>query len=213
MVKIFTIEGNIGSGKSTLVRILKDELGNETNIVFLEEPVKIWETIKDNCGETIISKFYNNQEKYAFSFQMMAYISRLSMLKEAIKDNPNSIIICERCLYTDKNVFAKMLYHDGKIDEVEYQIYIKWFEEFISEIPLNGIIYVQAEPDVSYRRVIKRSREGETIPLEYLQSCHSYHEKWINTFEKTLYLDANVNKSYTHEDYKDWINDVVKFIK
>ena len=47
------------------------------------------------------------QKNNAFPFQMMAYISRLSLLKNAIRENPDSIIICERCLQTDKYVFAK----------------------------------------------------------------------------------------------------------
>lgn len=213
MVKIYTIEGNIGSGKSTLVRILKEYLNDNNEVIFLEEPVKIWETIKDKEGETIISKFYNDQEKYAFSFQMMAYISRLSMLKDAIKEHPNSTIICERCLYTDKNVFAKMLYDDGKIGEIEYQIYMKWFEEFISEIPQDGIIYVKADPNISYERVIKRSRKGEIIPLEYLKRCHTYHEEWIqSTSTDVLYLNANQDKDFTTNAYRTWISNVITFI-
>ena len=71
---IISIEGNIGTGKSTLVQMLKDTYKNNNNVVFLQEPVDMWNTIKDSNGETILSKFYGNQEKYAFSFQMMAYI-------------------------------------------------------------------------------------------------------------------------------------------
>ena len=51
-----------------------------------------------------------------------------------IRNNPNAIIICERSVFTDKEVFAKMLYDDGKIEEVNYQIYLKWFDEFINDI-------------------------------------------------------------------------------
>ena len=72
---IYSIEGNIGSGKSTLVNMLKIEQENNKNIVFMDEPVCIWESIKDKEGTNIIEKFYGNTPKYAFSFQMMAYIS------------------------------------------------------------------------------------------------------------------------------------------
>ena len=84
---IISIEGNIGTGKSTLVQMLKDTYKNYSNVIFLQEPVDMWNTIKDNNGETILSKFYADQEKYAFSFQMMAYISRISLHKKAIKSN------------------------------------------------------------------------------------------------------------------------------
>jgi deoxyadenosine/deoxycytidine kinase len=119
MSQIITIEGNIGSGKSTLLEHLKQKYNannnNEGNneIIFLREPVDEWENIKDENGTTILQKFYADQKAYSFSFQMMAYISRLALLKEAVEKNPNAIIITERSLVTDKMIFAKMLYDSG----------------------------------------------------------------------------------------------------
>lgn len=224
MVHIFSIEGNIGSGKSTLVDILKDSFSsnyqdnkstiNQKNIIFMQEPVNEWLNIKDEkTNETILSKFYKDQIKYGFSFQMMAYISRISMLKKLVKENPEAIIICERCVLTDKNVFAKMLYDDGKIESVNYQIYLKWFDEFIEDIPITGLVYVKATPEKSYERVLKRDREGETIPLGYLSNCSTYHDNWIdNTDANVLILDANKDFNKTKTDYEDWIHIIKKFI-
>ena len=113
--KIIAIEGNIGSGKSTLVSKLEEIFKNNTDYYFLQEPVSIWNTIKDENGVTILEKFYNETEKYAFQFQMMAYISRLSILREALKNKKAKYIITERSIYTDSNVFAKMLYDYKKI--------------------------------------------------------------------------------------------------
>ena len=210
---IISIEGNIGTGKSTLVQMLKETYKNYSNVIFLQEPVDMWNTIKDNNGETILSKFYADQEKYAFSFQMMAYISRISLLKKAIKSNPGKIIISERCVLTDRNVFAKMLYDSDKIEEVNYKIYLQWFDEFIEDIPVSGIVYVCAEPEVSHSRVIKRAREGEEIPLEYLRECHEYHERWLDQSNISMItLDGNLDKEYTHAAYMDWIDDVKSFI-
>jgi deoxyadenosine/deoxycytidine kinase len=118
---IISIEGNIGSGKSTIFNFLKNIL-SKNDFYFVDEPVEEWLKIRDE-KENIIEKFYKNQKKYAFSFQMMAYISRLKNLQEAIKNNPNKIIITERNIMTDKNIFAKMLYHQKKIDEINYKIY------------------------------------------------------------------------------------------
>ena len=124
--KVISIEGNIGSGKSTLLSHLKQSLSAENvpQIIFLQEPVDEWENIKDEQGNTMIQKFYGDQTKYSFSFQMMAYISRLALLKKSIEENPNAIVITERSLFTDKFVFAKMLYDSKKMESVEYQIYL-----------------------------------------------------------------------------------------
>jgi len=128
MVEIVSIEGNIGSGKSTVIDTLRLSYKANKNVYFLNEPVNEWTQIQDCNGENIIEKFYADQEKYSFSFQMMAYISRLSMLKRAIKyckECNIKLIICERTLQTDKNVFCKMLYDCNKIEDVNYQIYLK----------------------------------------------------------------------------------------
>ena len=66
----------------------------------------------------------------------------LPFLKDAIEKYPNSIIITERCLNTDRYVFAQMLYDDNLIEDINYSIYLRWFDEF-SESNLDGIIYVQ----------------------------------------------------------------------
>jgi len=188
MVHIFSIEGNIGSGKSTLVKVLSEKLHHiaHTPVIYVQEPVSEWNNIKDRDGKTILEKFYADQPKYAFSFQMMAYISRLALLKRVIKENPNAILITERSVFTDKEVFAKMLYDEGKIEEVNYQIYLKWFDEFIEDIPITGLIYINTTPEKSKERVDIRARPGENIPLEYLKQCHNYHTKWINNFKKPV---------------------------
>ena len=109
MAYIISIEGNIGSGKSTFLSYLRNNCSS--NIIFVKEPIDYWEQIKDReTNETMLQKFYKDQKLYSFSFQMMAFISRFSILRETIKQNPSAIIITERCLYTDKYVFAKMLF-------------------------------------------------------------------------------------------------------
>ena len=210
--RIFSIEGNIGSGKSTLVNVLKENFSDNKNIIFVQEPVDIWNTITDVKGETILAKFYKDQDKYSFSFQMMAYISRISLLRKIIKQNPTAIIITERSVFTDKNVFAKMLYDDKKIEEVNYQIYLKWFDEFIDELPLTGIIYVKANATTCFNRVIKRARIGETIPLEYLDNCNKYHNDWLSTEPSILTLNANEDRDPTKTDYDKWITIIKKYI-
>ena len=188
MKYVFSIEGNIGSGKSTLIEKLK----NIENVYFLPEPVDTWNTVTDLSGVTILEKYYQDQEKYAFPFQMMAYITRLSLIRAAPED---CIIFTERCVFTDREIFAKMLYDSGKIDHISYSIYNKWFDEF-NEHALSGIVYIQTSPETCFNRIITRNRKGETIPLSYLQNCHNYHEKWItNTSTPVLILDGEPEQS------------------
>lgn len=68
--------GNIGSGKTTLLTHVREILQSKNlnqKIIFLKEPVDVWETIKDEEGKTMLEKFYADQEKYSFAFQMMVF--------------------------------------------------------------------------------------------------------------------------------------------
>jgi deoxyadenosine/deoxycytidine kinase len=194
MAFIISIEGNIGSGKSTFLSYIRENCSKE--IIFVKEPVDQWEQIRDSeTNETMLQKFYKNQKMYSFSFQMMAFISRFSILRETVRQNPFAIIITERCLYTDKYVFAKMLFEMKNIEDVNYQIYNQWFEEFASEFPINKIIYIKANPEICFERIKKRNRIGESeIPLDYLVNCHKYHEDMIEILSSTtdiIYIDGN----------------------
>lgn len=197
-MKIISIDGNIGSGKSTLLDILKKEFADNENIVFLREPVDIWESITDESGTNILEKFYEDQTKYSFSFQMIAYISRLALLKEAVEQNPDKIIITERSLFTDKYVFAKMLYDSEKIELINYKIYLQFFDTFIKEYGVDKILYVKTDPEKCLERITKRSRSGESnIPLDYLIECDKYHDTMVdhpdlkNTIK--IVLDGNID--------------------
>lgn len=210
---IISIEGNIGSGKSTLISKLKN-WNSKKNITFLDEPVDEWVTIKDENNNDILSKFYSNQNKYSFPFQMMAYISRLNRLKQAQK-NQKDIIITERSLSTDKYVFAKMLYDTNKLDSCEYQIYNKWFDSFNEETEVTHIIYVKTDPNNCYDRIEKRSRTGENnISKEYLLNCHNYHENMIDIKKQNipiLELDGNLD-IFDDNVLNSWINFINNFI-
>ena len=210
---IFSVEGNIGSGKSTLVKMLKETLKtiDNTDVIYLPEPVSVWESIKAKDGKNAIEKYYENPEKYAFSFQMMAYISRIHQLRETLKTKDNVIIISERSVFTDKEIFAKMLHDDGKIEDIEFNIYCKWFYEFVKDIPVGGLIYVKTEPKICEKRVIIRNRKGETIPLSYLQNCHKYHEDWLNN-EDLPVLTLNGNNDFIDCLPSKWLELIETFV-
>ncbi len=217
--KIISIEGNIGSGKSTLLENLRNHYKDDSNIKFVDEPVKDWNNIIDENGTTILEKFYADQLKYSFSFQIMAYISRLAILKKTIEENPRSIIISERCLYTDKEVFAKMLFDDKKIELINYKIYLKWFDTFVLEFPIKKVIYVKTSPNICFDRIEKRSRTGENnIPLEYLENCHKYHNNMLDLTKNDcfcndqLVLNGCVDIYKNQEQLDIWITQIDEFI-
>ena len=202
MVKIFSIEGNIGSGKSTLIKKLQEKY---KNVIYLPEPVDLWNQVKDANGVTILEKFYKDKYSYSFSFQMMAYISRFNQIKKVINDFPDSVVIIERCLYTDRFVFAKMLFDTGFMQDIEYTIYNSFFEE----MKIDGIIYIKTTPETCLTRIINRNRKGEeSLSLDYLISCHDYHEDWLNSFQvDKIVLDGNF------ELEKIDINLILEFVK
>lgn len=220
--EIVSIEGNIGSGKSTLLENLKKHYENNSSIIFLREPVDEWEKIKDKEGNNMLKKFYLDQEKYSFAFQMMAYISRLKILRDTIKNikqkknlpEEKFIIITERSLYTDKCVFAKMLFDQGKIEDVCYQIYLNWFEEFVNDYEIKYTIYVNTDPKKCYERIHKRSREGEEIiPLNYLKECHNYHNEFLNEIKtKKIELNGNIDIYENKEVLDKWLETIKLFI-
>jgi deoxyadenosine/deoxycytidine kinase len=217
MFKIVSIEGNIGSGKSTLLENLRKHYKDNECVIFLREPVDEWEKIKDVEGNTMLKKFYSDTAKYSFAFQMMAYISRLKILRDTIKSldiNKEYIIITERSLYTDRYVFAKMLFHDNKIEDVCYQIYLNWFDEFVKDYPIDYSIYVKTFPDKCYERIHTRAREGEElIQLSYLEVCHKYHEEFLDNIRtKQLILDGNQDIYKNDRIVEEWLHQINQFI-
>lgn len=211
-----TVQGNIGGGKSTLVEYLRSKFNAQNNmrVCFLQEPVDEWNTVKDSNGTTMLELFYGDQERYAFGFQMMAYISRLALLKRVVEQGYD-IIVSERSLDTDRHIFAKMLYDDSKIMDVEYQIYLKWFEEFKTDFPEEHIIYIKTVPEIAHARVQKRSRKGETIPFEYMNKCHQYHEQWIKTIhpDKVCIIDGNIDITKQPDTFEKWKTQIDGFLK
>lgn len=219
---IVSIEGNIGSGKTTGKEKLKEYVTllmrkkkiSEDSVIFVDEPTCDWEEVKDENGVPILTNLYVNVKKYAFRFQMMAYITRLLRIREALKTPKVKLIVTERCLLTDAYVFAKMLYDSKDIEHDEYIIYTRWFDAFAKEVEPSCIVYFKASTNTCMNRVKKRSRPGESnISYEYLEKCNRYHDDWLNTPSSsnitipTLTLNADV-ESHVY----DYSADIYQFI-
>jgi deoxyadenosine/deoxycytidine kinase len=206
---IISIEGNIGSGKSTLVAKLKKA---NPQWFFLQEPIDIWNSISDDKKSNILSKFYNDKKRYSYTFQNFAFITRISTLKSILHKISkvssifkNNYLIVERSIYSDKNVFAKMLYDNQDMTQLEYRIYNYWFYKLHSEMLMTGHIYLDVKPNISYNRVKKRARreENNLIPIEYLSCLNKYHDTWLNnTSVPTIVIDGNQDFEINNDQFK-----------
>ena len=203
---ILTIEGNIGSGKSTLVKELRKQLGDEWT--FLDEPVDEWLKLKDESGRSLIELFYADKKRYSYTFQNYAYITRMRKLMEI---NNNRVNVTERCVLTDKHVFAKMLTDDGFMNIMEDKMYNDWFDIFDRFANIDLVVYIKTSSNTCDQRIKTRAREGETIPLEYLERLHEYHEKWMTTIDPNNILvldgetDFNENSTAFVEKVKEFV--------
>jgi deoxyadenosine/deoxycytidine kinase len=174
--KWYIIEGNIGCGKTTLIRQLKARDDFEV----IEEPVDVWKSIVNDEGENILGLFYKESKKYAYIFQTIVFKTRIMALE---KPQTKQVRFSERSIWTDKNIFSKNCYEIGFMNSIEkntYDVWFNWLESKITRKP-DGIIYLRAEPQVCLERVHKRDRtEESTVSLDYLTNIHEKHEAWLN---------------------------------
>jgi deoxycitidine kinase/deoxyguanosine kinase len=190
---ILSIEGNIGVGKSTLLDLLKSSDYGSKKVVFMQEPVDQWSNVRNESGETILSCFYQDPAKYAFTFQVMAFTSRLATFKRVVKENPDcELIVCERSLEADRNIFAQMMRDQGSMEPMVYQVYEMLYAATALEFPVSNIVYLDASPATCLQRIAKRGRAGEAgIGLDYLETCKSYYDKWLSNRENVVCIDVN----------------------
>jgi len=170
---IITIDGNIGSGKSTILNYLHSNY----NIYIDLEPLDKWKFFLDNI--------YNNKKNY-FNFQIRVWLDR-SWIQE--KDY-NTTIIMERSPYFIRNTFNKYTYDNNLITTQENNIINELYNKTDIIWNSNNYIYLKSDPEKCLERINKRGRENEkNITLEYLKSIHKYHE---DTYKKAIENNMNI---------------------
>ena len=163
---LITIDGNIGSGKSSILYNL--HLFNKYCIDL--EPVDNW--------INYLNKIYNENKEY-FNFNIRVWLDR-SWIQEKIEKN---VILIERSPYFIKNVFIKSQLDNNLITKDENNILNELYKKTDNLWNNNIYIYIRTDPIKCFNRIKKRNRLNENnITLEYLNIIHQYHE--IN------YLDA-----------------------
>ena len=164
--KIISIEGNIGSGKSTAISAVSPIKKSKCGSIYVQsEPVEAW-------GEWL-ELFYNNMKRWAFGFQMKILKSYYDILLN-ISSCDNLII--ERTPYTAWNIFSD--------DSPNFE---KWESDLLYEY-MNAIgwqpdywLYLQCPAEISYKRIGMRGRaEEKDIDPKYIEFLHKKHEKIFN---------------------------------
>jgi deoxyadenosine/deoxycytidine kinase len=185
--RLVSLEGNIGAGKTTLIRKLQEKYKNSKNILFLPEPVAFWQTFIDSkTGKNILDLFYENPKKYAFAFQMLAFQSRYELLRTMIENIRKEglaidTIVMERSLDADYHIFAKTMFENGTLEETEWEIYRFVTRERLAEFGVSGIIWLDVPATECYNRVQERAREEEGgLTLDYLRGCEEAHREWLS---------------------------------
>lgn len=173
--KSIVVEGNIGAGKSTFLRLIKDLL--DVQVVY--EPHEQWQNID---GENLLEAFYTDTERWAYTFQSYAFITRIMAQEKADAVSHHTLQILERSVYSDRYCFAKTAFEMGTMSSLEWKLYKDWWSWFVQHYTKkpSGFIYLQTPPQVCHQRILKRARSEESaVPLHYLTMLHNKHENWL----------------------------------
>ena len=157
--KIYSIEGNIGAGKTTILNIIGK---NFDDVTFVEEPVSQWQNLG---GCNLLEKFYQDPERWGFSFEFYSMLSKIKCLLKAAESEKN-IVIIERSLLSNK-IFFDISKDMNKLNDLEYGMLINTYNFYMQNIypMLNGIIYLNTPVDLCVQRIIQRNR-GEEVNVD-----------------------------------------------
>lgn len=204
MPKIIQIEGNIGVGKSTFTQLLKNTIPSSE---LVSEPVDMWLQIKNSDGKNILQTFYDDIPRWAYTFQNIAYVTRMMKIEKTIRNSSSDYIFLDRSIETDRYVFEKMLWEEGKLQKIEHEAYELWcnfYQDYVSANNSKKIIYLRCPPEVCAKRIEIRGREEEkSITHDYLNKLHKAHEDWLFNESKSklnsdiLVLDCS--KDFEHD--------------
>lgn len=204
---IISIEGNIGSGKSTMLKHIRKEFPMWN---FIDEPVDSWLSLQDEEGNSLLELFYQDKKRWSYTFQSSAYITRYTNMTQAISrwdPTKTNVFITERCLLTDRYVFAEMLHADNDLNKLEWNLYTKWFDNFSNMCPIHGLIYVNTDFTICDERIKSRGRKGEeNIQIAYLESLEKQHNKWLSNCKLPI-LEIGSNPEECVR-IKDWVDTI-----
>jgi len=165
------IAGNIGSGKTTLTRLLSKHFGWKPH----------FEEVDNN---PYLESFYEDMKRWSFNLQIYFLNSRFRQVMDIRKSGDD--IIQDRTIYEDAYIFAANLYDMGLMETRDYQNYQDLFELMSSFLQAPDLlIYLRASVPTLVRQIQKRNRDYEqSIRLDYLKALNKRYENWIANYNK-----------------------------
>jgi deoxyadenosine/deoxycytidine kinase len=194
MKRYITVAGNIGVGKSTLVRLLCERL---TCRPFYEP----------ESENPYLADFYQDMAAWGFHSQIFFLATRLQ-IHRAILRCPDSVIQ-DRSVYEDAEVFAANLRRREGINARDYATYRALYlgvAEFLP--PPDLVIYLKASPDTLMERIAQRNRDYERdMQRDYLEDLNRLYEQWIEGFTlcPVLTVPADQLNYVAHSGHLDLI--------
>jgi deoxyadenosine/deoxycytidine kinase len=168
--KVFVaVAGNIGSGKSSLTRLLSRRFGWKP----------YFESVDDN---PYLADFYADMERWSFNLQVY-FLSNRFRNHKAIIESDKSVIL-DRAIYEDAEIFARNLYEIGRMDRRDYENYVSLYEVMTWYLrPPDLLIYLRADVQTLLRQIASRGRDFErNITSEYLGQLNAHYEAWISRY-------------------------------
>ncbi|HET8803522.1 MAG TPA: deoxynucleoside kinase [Aequorivita sp.] len=165
------IAGNIGSGKTTLTRLLAKHYKWQAH----------YEDVEDN---PYLDDFYNQMERWSFNLQIYFLNSRFRQIVEIREKGKN--VIQDRTIYEDANIFAPNLHAMGLMTNRDFENYRSLFDlmESVTAGP-DLLIYLRSSIPNLVNQIHKRGREYEnSISIEYLSRLNERYEAWIHGYDK-----------------------------
>jgi len=183
---IYYIEGNIGSGKSTLGANLEAT----GRVGYIAEPVSSWQ---NDFPENILDLFYSDQKRWSFMFQLTAFITRAKTHAEVLALSDHSNVFIERSVLSDRYIFATTLHDSGMMTDTEFAVYTgmwAWLHDNYCLEP-EKIIYIEASVETCLERINKRARGEETgITIDYLRLLEKRHNEWLTNEPKCVTISG-----------------------
>ncbi len=163
------IAGNIGSGKTTLTRLLAKHFNWTPH----------FEDVENN---PYLHSFYEDMQRWSFNLQVYFLNSRFRQVIEI--RNSGKSIVQDRTIYEDAYIFAPNLHSMNLMSTRDFENYSSLFElmsQFIQ--PPDLLIYLRADVATLVRQIQKRGREYEaSIRLDYLKHLNERYEAWITKY-------------------------------
>lgn len=173
------IAGNIGSGKTTLTRMLSERYGW----------IPKYEAITRN---PYIEDYYRDIHRWSFNLEVYFLTQRFKDILGITREE--GTVIQDRTILEGVYIFAANNKDMGNISERDFNTYMDLFNVMMSMVRLPDLlIYLKSSIPHLVSQIQKRGRDYEkSISLEYLAGLNDRYEKWISTYPgKILTLDAD----------------------